>query len=98
MLCNIDQANVEDARRIFTLLCSALRPLLVSELIDGIAIELSGQARLNLKRRLRDPDDIHQICPGLIDIDIDPSYPDEGEQEELDDQSRDSIQRKLERR
>ena len=87
MLRNIDRANVEDAKRILTMLCSALRPLFVSELIDGIAIELSGQARLNLKRRLRDADDIHQICPGLVDIDFNPYYLDNDEENESEDQN-----------
>lgn len=84
MLCNIDQAHVEDAKRMLTLLCSAFRPLTVSELIDGIAIELSDQPRLNLKRRLCNTDDLHTICPGLIEISTNPSYLGNDEQERFE--------------
>ena len=71
MLCNIDNHSIEDARRILTLLCFAVRPLKVSELIDGVAIEVNGATGLNRKRRLQDVDDIRYICPGLIDIGLD---------------------------
>ena len=68
MLCNVDKILVEDAQRILTLLCFAVRPLKVRELIDGIAVEIHGSKGLNRKRRLQDADDILRICPGLIEI------------------------------
>ena len=71
MLCSIDEGFVEDCRRILTLLCFAERPLTLPELIDGIAVELDGPARLNRKRRLQDANDIREICLGLIDVDVD---------------------------
>ena len=67
MLCNIDNGLIEDAQRILTLLCFTPRPLAVEELIDGLAIEISPP-RLNLKRRLRNFDDIQDICLGLVDV------------------------------
>ena len=70
-MCNIDNHSIEDARRILTLLCFAARPLKVSELIDGVAVEVNGATGLNRKRRLQDVDDIRYICPGLIDIVLD---------------------------
>jgi ankyrin repeat protein len=71
MLCKIDSHATEDARRILTLLCFASRPLTVHELIDGIAVEVANGAGLDQKRRLQDANDIHGICPGLIEISLD---------------------------
>lgn len=69
MLCAIDHNLIEDARRILTSLCFAPRPLTLQELIDGMAVELGGNARLNRKHRVQDASDIHSICPGFIEID-----------------------------
>ena len=74
ILCNIDDQLVKDARRILTLLCFALRPLKVQELIDGIAVEIKGSTGLNRKHRLQDSDDIRNICLGLVDIGISVDY------------------------
>ncbi|MCJ1465478.1 hypothetical protein MMC07_004096 [Pseudocyphellaria aurata] len=68
MLCNIDPCLIEDARRILTLLCFAARPLTVRELIDGVAVRISNPQGLNYKRRLRDFNDLHAICPGFIEV------------------------------
>ncbi len=69
MLCNINHHLFEDARRIFTLLCFARRPLRVQELIDGVAIEISHPTGFNRRRRLQDSSDIRDICGGFVDID-----------------------------
>ncbi|KAJ2988860.1 hypothetical protein NUW58_g3758 [Xylaria curta] len=69
MLMNIGEESVEDARRILTLLCCAKRPLTTLELIEGIAVELGDRPRLNIDGRLDDEEDIHRICPGLIEVD-----------------------------
>ncbi|MCJ1427238.1 hypothetical protein MMC29_005141 [Sticta canariensis] len=68
MLCNIDHELVEDARRILTLLCFAVRPLSVQELIESVAVKINDPPGLNYKRRLQSDSDLHTICPGLIDI------------------------------
>ena len=68
MLCKIDPALVKDARRILTLLCFASRPLTLPELIDGIAVETIEPTGLNKDCRLEDYDDIHDICPGFINL------------------------------
>ena len=70
MLCKIDPALVKDARRILTLLCFASRPLTLPELIDGIAVETTEPTRLNKDRRLEDYNDIHDICPGFINLNV----------------------------
>ena len=72
MLLSISEDSVEDARRILTLLCCAKRPLTVPETIEGIAVELGDDPRLNIDGRLDSEDDIHRICPGLIEIDLHP--------------------------
>ena len=74
MLCNIDHFLIEDARRIFTLLCFAPRPLTVQEIIDGIAVEINNSTGLNRKRRLQDSNDIRDICVGFIDIGLDADH------------------------
>jgi ankyrin repeat domain-containing protein 50 len=68
MLMNIDPELAEDAKRILTLLCFAKRPVTVQEIIEGLAVELGENPRLNDKRRLGDPNDVIRICPGLISI------------------------------
>ena len=73
MLCSIDHGMVEDARRILTLLCFAVRPLRVQELIEGVAVKINDPPGLNYKRRLQNFSDLHTICPGLIDINLDAS-------------------------
>ena len=75
MLSSIDKVSAADAKRIFTLLCCAKRPLTISELIEAIAVELGDEPRLNVDGRLDDEDDIHRICPGLIDVDQQPTGP-----------------------
>src|ERR1700722_7994577 len=74
MLSKIDIASIEYARQILMWLCFAKRPLSVREIIDGVVVELGDNARVNLKRRLHDEDDILQICPGFIDIETFPEY------------------------
>ncbi|KAL9636266.1 MAG: hypothetical protein Q9164_002929 [Protoblastenia rupestris] len=69
MFYNIDDDLIEDIRRILTLLCFAYRPLTTQELIDGIAVDIRGQAGLNYSRKLQDVDDIRDICSGFVEID-----------------------------
>src|SRR5271155_3781280 len=71
MLSNIDAASIEYAKRILMWLCFAKRPMTVREVIDRVVVELGDSPKVNLKRRLQDENDILQICPGFIDIDID---------------------------
>lgn len=72
MLLNISKESIEDARRILTFLCCAKRPLTIPEIIEGVAIELGDNPQLNIDARLDDEDDIHRICPGLIEVDYHP--------------------------
>ena len=52
------------------MLCVAERPLTAPELIDGIAVELGENPCFNPDGRLEDEEDIHRLCPGLIEVDI----------------------------
>lgn len=70
MLCNIHQSSIKDARRILTLLCFAPRLLTLRELIDGIAVEINEPVGLNNDCRFEDFNDIRDICPGLIEINL----------------------------
>ena len=73
MLLNIAPNCVEYSKRMLTLLCSAKRPLTVPELVDGIAVELGDSPKFNPSRRLETVDAIHDVCPGFIEIDEQPS-------------------------
>lgn len=68
MLCKIPIDGKEYARRILTLLCFSLKPLTVEELIDGVAVDVSGSLGLNRRRRLQGSDDFQELCPGLVDF------------------------------
>ncbi len=68
MLCSINYNLFEDARRIFTLLCYAQRPLTVQELIEGVAVDINDPRGLNRRRRLQRSNDIRKICGSLVDI------------------------------
>ena len=70
MLCKIDPALVKDAGRILTLLCFASRPLTLPELIDGLAVETTEPIGLHKDCRLEDYNDIHDICPGFINLSV----------------------------
>ena len=77
MFCNIDNYLIEDARRILTLLCFAVKLLKMQELIDGIAVEINSSTELNRSRRLQNVNHIRKICPDFIDIDLDADYSNE---------------------
>lgn len=68
MLCRINEGCVEDARRIFTLLCFSSRPLTVAEVIDAYAVDLSEPCRLDCESRRLDEESLFEICPGLIEV------------------------------
>ncbi|KAI9149607.1 Vegetative incompatibility protein [Paramyrothecium foliicola] len=68
MLLNISEESVDDAKRILTLLCCAKRPLTVGEVIEGVAVELGDNPRLNPDGRLLDETELRRVCPGLIEL------------------------------
>lgn len=68
MLLSINEESYEEARRILTLLCFSSRLLRVSEVLHGIAVDLSNQACLDRDRLLEGVDDLREICPRLIDF------------------------------
>ncbi|RYP57562.1 hypothetical protein DL770_010640 [Monosporascus sp. CRB-9-2] len=72
MLENIPRTSQAYARQMLVLLCGAKRPLTVSELIDGIAVEINDTPSFNVKRRLKDANAIQQVCPGFIESAADP--------------------------
>ena len=70
MLLSIDEESQEEARRLLMLLCFSLRPLKVSEVLHGIAVDLGEQACLDRDRLLEGVDDLREICPGLIEFEL----------------------------
>jgi len=73
MLLNIAPICVEYSQRMLTLLCCAKRPLTVPEFVDAIAVELGDSPKFNRRRRLKTANAIHQVCPGFIEVDEQPS-------------------------
>ncbi|KAJ5757468.1 uncharacterized protein N7511_006162 [Penicillium nucicola] len=68
MLCGIDEAYVEDVRRVLTVLSLAIRPLTVDELIDAHEVELGESPSLDREGRSYEENDLVEICLGLIEI------------------------------
>ncbi|KAM5342659.1 hypothetical protein ACJ41O_013625 [Fusarium nematophilum] len=73
MLCNIPFNSTSYARQMLTLLCCARRPLTVDELIVSITFEGEDEPGFNPKRKLKNIDAIHQVCPGFISVDANPT-------------------------
>ncbi|GAM35858.1 hypothetical protein TCE0_017r04509 [Talaromyces pinophilus] len=67
MLNKISPLLIEDARRIFSLLCFSERPLTVAEVKDAFAVNLEKQC-LDRQARLEDVESLYEICPGLLQI------------------------------
>ncbi len=59
-----------DLWRVLLQLCYAHRPMMIAEVIDGLAVDVGDQAGLNLNRQLQDEDDVLQICSGFVEVDI----------------------------
>ncbi|KAJ5631612.1 NACHT nucleoside triphosphatase [Penicillium longicatenatum] len=68
ILCEVDEADAEDLRRILTILCSSIRPLTVRELIEAHAVELGESPHLDREGRSFEPGDILDICLGLVEF------------------------------
>lgn len=84
MLCTIPSYLVGDARRILTMLCFADRPLKVRELIDAVAVEIKEPMGLRKDRRMQDYNDIHDICPGFIELNAHVDESDDGYETDFD--------------
>ncbi|CAI7629206.1 unnamed protein product [Penicillium pancosmium] len=67
MLCNIDEACVDDARRILALLCFSARPLTMPRLLHAHAVDLENNT-LDIEDRLLDYEGVNEICVGLVEV------------------------------
>ncbi|KAF9871286.1 hypothetical protein CkaCkLH20_11207 [Colletotrichum karsti] len=70
MIQNIPPISRDYARQMLTVLCCATRPLTVPELIDALAVDLSGTPKFDARRKLTDLDGLQEVCPGFIEIDL----------------------------
>jgi ankyrin repeat protein len=68
MLMNIDPDQIDDVKRILTWLCFSKRPVTMQEIVEGLAVDIGENPRLDAEGRLEDTDDIVRMCPGLISI------------------------------
>ncbi|WDK17851.1 hypothetical protein CGRA01v4_09136 [Colletotrichum graminicola] len=69
MLRNIPIESKKYARQMLAILCCAVRPLTVPELIDAMAVEVgAATASFDAKRKLEGIDDFQQLCPGFTEI------------------------------
>ena len=58
----------DEARRLLTILAYAHRPLHVKEVFEALAVDIQDNPRFDPDARLEDEEDIHRICPGLIEV------------------------------
>ncbi|PSN62652.1 hypothetical protein BS50DRAFT_447368, partial [Corynespora cassiicola Philippines] len=65
ILENIDPIFAEDARRMLTWLCFAKRPLTLDEMVDVLAVSLSG-LEYDVDQKVQDPEDLLSICGSLV--------------------------------
>jgi ankyrin repeat protein len=70
MLQNIPYDHQDDARRMLQALCSAVRPLTVSELTDILAIELDEKPGINPNRRRQNVDALRKSLPGFTRLEV----------------------------
>lgn len=68
MLANIPSHSKAYAQRMLMFLCYAKRPLGVSELSYGIAVEIGATPTFNPKRQLMDQVALQEVCPGFTEL------------------------------
>ncbi|KAK1654620.1 hypothetical protein BDP81DRAFT_86005 [Colletotrichum phormii] len=61
----------EYARQMLTILCCAVVPLTVPEMIDAMAVEIGTTSFWNPDRQLPDADALQEICPGFTETAMD---------------------------
>lgn len=66
-LCNIPEEDKALAIRIFHWLLASQRPMKVWEMVDAVAVEI-GDESMDPDSKLNEPEDITNICGGLIDL------------------------------
>lgn len=73
-LGDIDPLYFEYSHRMLQWLCFSMRPPTVNEINDVLATRLGEDACFEPESRFFDPNDVQDLCPGLVSIAIDPSY------------------------
>jgi hypothetical protein len=68
ILTGIDETIREDSKRLLSILCCAVTPMNVDELLGALAVDLDPEPGFNELRRLHDEDDLRTICPGMIEV------------------------------
>lgn len=69
ILSGIGDESRDEAQQILSLLCFAVRPLTVDEVIEASAIDIDDLECYDADRKFTDLDDLLRLCPGLIEID-----------------------------
>ncbi|KAF9890721.1 hypothetical protein FE257_005587 [Aspergillus nanangensis] len=67
ILKGIKKEHVKDTIRVFQFLTYSVRPMTIDEVVDALAVDLSGQA-FDADLRLPIPEDVVKLCPGLITL------------------------------
>lgn len=73
-LKDIDPLYFEYSRRMLEWLCFSVRPLTIDEMNDVLATTLGESPRFEPETRFLDPNDVQDLCPGLVSVAIDPRY------------------------
>lgn len=70
ILTSIPEEDRDLALRVFKWLVCSIRPMTIEEVAEGVSIEL-GDTTLDLGNTLNDPEDILDVCGGLVSLDED---------------------------
>lgn len=65
ILNNIPKEYFKDAHRVLQLLAVSYRPLTIQEVAEAVAVDCENEI-FDLDNRLRDPEDILEICSNLL--------------------------------
>ncbi|KAL9621688.1 MAG: hypothetical protein Q9160_003941 [Pyrenula sp. 1 TL-2023] len=73
-LGEIDPLYFEYSFRMLQWLCFSIRPTTVDEMNDILATQIGPNSRFEPENRFPDPDDIQDLCPGLVTVSLDYEY------------------------
>ena len=68
ILSQIDEKHEEEALRVLQWLCFSMRPMLLDEVVEALAVNLNGDSGFMPEQRFPHLNDIRMICSTLINI------------------------------
>ncbi|KAI4159863.1 MAG: hypothetical protein LQ342_006191 [Letrouitia transgressa] len=71
VLCNIREEDSMYALKILNWLACTARPLVFREIAEIVAVDVKRSTRLNPEARLKEPQDLLEICSSLVSLSVD---------------------------